>query len=112
MVSPYRVPVLETFQWQAPAISRSLSTPPIAPVPVKNDHYIVKATGSGAWALHDNDIAYYDGSTWKFTTPTAGFICWVNDENNYWFFNGAIWAAYVASTDDARRYALLVGGGL
>jgi hypothetical protein len=113
MVTPYRVPVLEHFQWQVPVKTRSLSTPPVSPAPVKNDRYIVKATGSGDWAGYTNAIAYYDGSIWKFTVPTEGFACWVSDENLYYRFDGAIWGLFAVSSDvDARRYALLVGGGM
>lgn len=112
MVTPYRVPVLEHFAWQAPVITRSLSTPPLG-TPAKNDRYIVKATGSGDWATYDNYIAYWDGFIWKFTTPTEGFICWVKDENLYYRFDGSVWGMLATNSDvDARRYALLVGGGL
>ena len=109
MAVPYRVPVLETFAWQASIITRSLSTPPVSPAPVKNDRYIVKATGSGDWATYDNEIAFYDGSVWKFTAPTEGFICWVQDENLYYRYDGSIWTC---PDQDTRRYALLVGGGM
>jgi hypothetical protein len=111
VTTPYRVPVLEHFAWQSPVITRGLSSPPISPAPVKNDRYIVKATGSGDWTGCTNQITYYDGSAWKFTAPTEGFICWVNDEDYYYSYNGSAWIKY-SSDQDARRYALLVGGGM
>jgi len=113
MVTPYRVPVLETFAWQAPVISRAYSAPPGGP-DFKNDRYIVKVAGSGLWSGHDKEIAYYDGAAWQFTTPVEGFICWVKDENLNYQYDGSVWSALAGSSNDtdARRYALLVGGGM
>lgn len=108
----YRVPVLEHFTWQVPVITRTLSTPPISPAPVKNDRYIVKATGTGDWASHDNEIAYYDGSIWKFTVPTEGFILWVNDENTYYSFDGAAWNVFSSGTPVITYYPRWILGGM
>src|SRR5512136_317717 len=87
----YRVPVLESFEWQGPVEDKDLSAPPGSPT--KGVRYIVKATGTGAWAGHDNEITYYDGAAWQFMAEAEGQICWVKDENLFYYFDGTSWAS-------------------
>ena len=104
----YRVPVLEKFQWQAPAITRGLSSPPGGES--KGDTYIVKATGSGSWATHDDEIAVYNGSTYDFVMPTEGFILWVNDEDTYYNYDGANWNMFSATPVTTYYPRWILGG--
>jgi hypothetical protein len=89
----YRVADLDVLSWQGPVIDRDLSTPPGSPT--KGDRYIVKATGTGDWAGHDNAITYYNGSAWVFIAPVEGLICWVKDEDIFLRHNGTIWDVLV-----------------
>ena len=91
MSTPYRVPILDKFEWQGPVITKSLSSPPAG---VKGNRYIVKATGSGAWAGQTNAITYYNGSTWVFVTPTEGYTAWVLDEDTYYYWSGSAWQTF------------------
>jgi len=63
---------------------RDLSTPPGSPS--DGDLYIVKATGSGAWAGHDGELALYLNG-WKFIDlddadiTGDGLSFWLEDED-------------------------------
>jgi len=87
----YRVPVLEQFSWQQPVEDIDLNEAPGGPS--KGDRYIVadSVPSGDDWFGHENDIAYYDGATWKFDTPSEGWQCWVNDEDEFYVFDGADW---------------------
>ena len=47
------------------------------PTGVEGAVYLVKATGTGLWAGHDNQIAFFHNGLWRFTTPALGMICYV-----------------------------------
>ena len=54
--------------------------------PVANTLYIVGTAGSGAFAGHNNQLAYYDQGTWQFFTPQTGM------KMNALTWNGTAWA--------------------
>lgn len=85
-----KVPTLEQFSWQPSVEDKDLTAPPGSPS--KGQRYIVGPSATGAWATHDDSIAWYTGSTWEFIVPTEGFICWIKDENTYYKFNGTAWS--------------------
>ena len=93
-MADYRVPILDTFDWQESILSRA-TTPPGGPV--KGNRYIIKATAQGGWAGHEDDLTYYDGSNWQFYTPTAGWIGFVVDEGLYYYWTGSVWKVLVNS---------------
>jgi len=65
-------------------LDRDLSTPPGSPS--DGDAYIVKATGTGAWAGEDGNIAvYYSG--WYFFGPEGGMAAYVKDEKTWWGYS-------------------------
>jgi hypothetical protein len=78
-------------EWTNSVITQTLSTPP--GTPTEGDRYIVKATGLGDWAGHDNDIAEYDGEDWVFTEPVSGSATIVDDETIVYVFSGSAWVA-------------------
>src|SRR6267154_799374 len=104
-MSQFRVPVLENFQWQQPVLSMALSTPPVSPT--KGDRYVVKATGTGSWASHDNAIAWFDGSIWQFDAPTEGFILYNLADHLQHRFDGSLWIS-----DDISAKADKVSGAV
>lgn len=85
----YRVPVLEAFSWQPPVKDKDLTEAPGAPS--KGDRYLVAASGGDWSGGAAKDITYYDGSDWQFDTPSEGWICWVEDENLFYHFDGTNW---------------------
>lgn len=63
------------------------------PTPVDGSTFIVAANGNGAWAGHDNAIAYYDGAAWKFYQVPAGRVAPVGTAAAYkdYRFSGTAW---------------------
>lgn len=64
------------------------NTPPGSPA--DGDRYLVTATATGAWAGHEDHIAYYSGG-WLFLTPESGWIAYVVDEAVHYRFT-TVWA--------------------
>jgi len=87
-MTDYKVPTLEYFEWQQPVEDKDLNNPPGGES--KGDRYIV-ATGGGAWAGHDAEIATYNGTGWDFTSLREGQATWVKDENLLYVYTGAAW---------------------
>ncbi|MET0155567.1 MAG: DUF2793 domain-containing protein [Rickettsiales bacterium] len=59
-------------------IDRDVTAPPVSPS--AGDAYIPHATATGAWAGHENDIAYYYNSAWNFIAPKAGMAAKAAEE--------------------------------
>lgn len=112
---------INNFEWQESAIDR-LATPPGSPV--SGDRYLVIATATGAWAGQEDKLAEYNGSSWVFTTPTAGMFVAIDDENDgLYLYGGSSWSkkyfeATTASTGltkvgfDVRLDSSAAGDGL
>jgi hypothetical protein len=68
---------------------RDLTAPPGG----ENDGevWLVNATGTGAWAGHDDELAgYYDGE-WRFQPLKPGMVAYVEDETDWIAYDGAAW---------------------
>ena len=77
-------------------VNLSTSAPPGSPA--NGDAYIVKATGTGAWAGHDNAIAIWTtdnpaGSVWEFYPAAGGMIVYSIADVALAAWNGSAWAA-------------------
>jgi len=72
------------LEWQDSVLSKTTSSPPGSPS--YKDRYIVPSGASGGWSGHDDEIAEFN-TTWFYTTPSAGFTCWVEDEGVYYTYN-------------------------
>lgn len=68
---------------------RDLTAPPGSPT--EGDRYLVKATGTSAWAGHDGAVAIYHNSAWVFFTPQEGWQMWVDDEDRMLYYTGSAW---------------------
>ena len=79
---------------QLAVLDRDLSVPPGSPA--EGQRWIVKATGTGAWAGHDNAIAAWQDGGWDFYVPQAGWIAYAADENAMIGWNGSAWTDAVA----------------
>jgi hypothetical protein len=66
---------------------RDLSAPPGSPA--VGDQYLIKPPGSGAWAGQTGK-ARWTGLAWSFTENARGQLHWVEDENQFFTWNGAI----------------------
>jgi hypothetical protein len=80
-------------------LDRNLTTPPGSPA--AEDAYLVATGGTGAWAGHDGDIAYYFGTCWHFFTPWEGLLIWVDDENIFSTYTGAAWVDMAYGVDNS-----------
>ncbi|MEW5422643.1 DUF2793 domain-containing protein [Amorphus sp. 3PC139-8] len=105
------------------------SSPPGSPT--EGDIYIVKPSGSGAWAGHDHAIALYLDEAWVFVPPRAGELATFVDSGAYTplYFTGTAWArvpgvqtriqsytvggsyTFTVPDDTTRVFPKLVGGG-
>lgn len=75
-------------------LSKTLSAPPGSPA--NGDAYIVKATGTGAWAGHDNAIAIWTtdnpaGNAWEFYAAANGLIVYSVADVALFTWNGSAW---------------------
>jgi hypothetical protein len=98
MTTQYRVPELGSFQFQQSVLS-VIDAPPGGDS--KGDRYIV-GTGSGDFAGHDDDIAWYDGASWQFDTPAEGWICWNEDTDTFYVFTTS-WASFDPSAGHTQN---------
>ncbi len=78
--------------------SRALSAPPSSPA--DGDRYIVKATGTGAFAGKDNQIAQFSGSGWEFFAPQVGWLAYVAAESVLVAWDGSAWSSAASSAGD------------
>jgi len=75
--------------WQNSVISKGVNTPPL--LPNVDDRYIVGVSPTGLWNGKANNISSWNGTAWTFISPNDGFIAFVEDEDNYYSFNGTAW---------------------
>jgi hypothetical protein len=78
--------------------NRTTSAPPGSPA--NGDAYIVQATGTGAWASHDNAIAIWTtdnpaagAGEWEFYAAAGGILVYSVADTTLYFWNGTAWTA-------------------
>lgn len=76
-------------EWRAAVESASETAPPGSPG--VGDRYVVASPATGAWTGHEDDIATWDGGSWDFETPIAGWVVWVKDVSELYVFDGTSW---------------------
>lgn len=76
------------------AHDQNLTAPPGSPQ--EGDRYIVPPGATGDWSGHGFAIALYLNGAWKFLTPIAGWICYVEDEALYYQFTPGSPTGWVA----------------
>jgi hypothetical protein len=92
------------LDWQQSVLTFTLSTPPGSPV--TGDRYIVKATGTGAWAAKDNQIAEWSGTAWVFDVPNEGFCVRIEDINKQYIYDGSAWGTFDATVSHGNLSGL------
>lgn len=90
----HRIPVEEHFAWQRPVI-RFEGSPPAGAT--KGDRYIVSTTAFANWVGHENDIAWFYETDWKYDTPTEGWYAFDLDTGLLYVFDGTAWTTNGAS---------------
>ena len=86
-------------------IDRDLTAPPASPA--EGDRFLVKATGTGAFAGKDDQIAHYCDGGWRFCPPQAGWVCYVIDESILVAWNGSAWSDVFAAISSLQNLGLL-----
>jgi len=76
------------IEWQDSVKDRYDPTSATPAGPSTGDRYISTATAND-WTT--NYIYEYDGVSWDETVPTEGFVCFVDDENALYIFDGSSW---------------------
>lgn len=80
---------------QLGVLDRHLTVPPGSPA--DGDRYIVAAAATGAWTGWDLSVASWYAGAWLRLVPREGWLCWVADEDNILFWNGAAWQPLIAA---------------
>ena len=73
---------------------RDLAAPPGSPA--AGDTYIVAASGSGAWAGKQGQVAVWDGAAWQFGVPRVGWIAYIEDEEKISAYKSTGWSTGIA----------------
>lgn len=89
---------------QLAVLTRSLTSPPVAPVP--GERHLVVSGASGDWAGKDNQIAAWQDGQWVFFQPGTGWIAWVEEEGRLFAWAGGSWTAISL---DAAQSAPMIG---
>lgn len=97
------------IEYQDSVKDKDLSAPPSNPT--AKDRYIIKASGSGAWASKDNQIAEWNGSSWSFYTVSIGTTVYIDDENKHYSWNGTSWVISGGALQTVTAGNGLTGGG-
>jgi hypothetical protein len=90
----YKVPELTDFNWQTSVTNQTTNTPPSV---VKGARYIVGSSPTDVWVGYSKYIATYNGSSWDFTTPIVGMICYITAESLLYIYSGSTWGVFSAS---------------
>lgn len=96
--------ILDTLV-QLAVLDRDLTAPPGSPS--EGQRWIVKATGTGAWAGHNNAIAAWQDGGWQFSAPQAGWVAFVADEGTLLLWNGTAWGDFFSTVTSIQNLALL-----
>ena len=95
--------VLDTLV-QLAVLDRDLTAPPASPA--EGQRWIVKTGATGAWSSHDNRIAAWQDGAWQFSTPAAGWVAYVADEEILVAWDGSAWVAPGAGAGGGAREVL------
>ncbi|RLQ88277.1 DUF2793 domain-containing protein [Notoacmeibacter ruber] len=60
-------------------------------LPEDGQCWIVPENAVGDWAGRDNDLVAWQDEGWSFSTPSAGWIVYVSDEESLLAFDGSGW---------------------
>jgi hypothetical protein len=61
-------------------LDRDLTTAPESGL-TDGDVYYIGGTGAGDWAGHNNQLALYIGTAWRYVTPRQGWTGYIEDED-------------------------------
>lgn len=85
--------------WVPRLLSVTETAPPVSPA--DGDRYFVAATGTGAWAGHDNEVAIWDdpNDEWVFVATVVGYAAYIDDEDRMAVYVAtATWSSAAVAT--------------
>ncbi len=111
---------VQGVDWQKSVLEHR-SDPPSSPS--TGDRYLVNENATGDWDGYEDQIAEWDGSSWKFFEPNDGWTVWIEDENKSRVYNDSYpegtWVAMSSTVthsslkglgaDDHTQYLLVDG---
>jgi hypothetical protein len=77
---------IATLANRAVCLDVLLNTPPGSPA--EYDAYVVGDTGTGDWASHDYEVAFYYNDAWLFITPQIGMVAYNQDTGDEYVYTG------------------------
>lgn len=80
---------------QLSVLDRDLATPPGSPA--DGDRYIVASSATDAWTGWEQSVACFYAGAWLRLVPRPGWLCWINDEDQLAFWDGAVWQPLAAA---------------
>jgi hypothetical protein len=101
--------ILDTLV-QLAVLDRDIAAPPGSPV--EGERWIVRASATGAWAGHDNEIAAWQDGAWQFSPPRTGWLAYAVDECVLLAWDGGAWVSAIdALTPTVLNNMTLLGVG-
>ena len=94
MTTTYKVVPRDYSGWQQPVTS-TLNTPPGGPT--EGNRYLVGTSPTDAWVGHAGNIATYNGTTWDFAVPAAGWYVYDIGAAARKVYSGSAWAVDAVS---------------
>lgn len=86
-------------------LDRDLAAPPGSPA--EGARYLVKATGTDAFAGKDGQIAHFRDGAWAFHLPRAGWIAYVADEGMLLVHDGSAWQPLLGAMPELQDVSRL-----
>ncbi|MEI6573836.1 MAG: DUF2793 domain-containing protein [Alphaproteobacteria bacterium] len=74
---------------QLSVLQMSVVVPPASPK--SGDRYLIGSNPTGAFSNFAGTIAYYDGASWRYSMPLAGWILFNVSDGYFYFYDGTIW---------------------
>ncbi len=74
---------------QLVVINQTRTTTPTSPS--DGDRYVIADSATGDWSGHDNEIAWYSGTDWRFYDPIEGWEIYDQSLDGVYRYDGAAW---------------------
>jgi len=87
----------------APIEDRDLTAPPGGAAHLSS--YLVAASATGDWSGEDGNYARKRESSWHFTTPQAGDLIYVKDEDTWIRYDGTTWVTDLGQRQTVTKTA-------
>ncbi|MFO7991503.1 MAG: DUF2793 domain-containing protein [Thermoplasmata archaeon] len=94
---------VQGLDWQESVLSMHDPNNGIPTDPSEGDRYLSTGTANG-W--NADSIYEWDGSSWIETVPDEGFVTVVEDENQWYAYDGSVWSEWGTMVDHGNLVGL------